>query len=230
MVKKLALFVEGQTEAIFARRLIEEIGGVNGIQFEEVESRGSGTLSLSGESPTRDFFVLIANCHNDERVKSAVLEHRPSLISRGYSMIIGLRDLFPSPMADLEKVKSRLRCRIPTAGARTEIVLAVTEVEAWFLQDHTHFARIHLGLDVNSFKTQFGFDPQQDCAETIPNPAQTLHSIYSSVGLAYKKKKNHVNRTADAIDFASLYFSDPLKIPHFRMFSSLIDEFLVSTA
>lgn len=233
-VKKLALFVEGQTEQIFLQRLIEEIAGSKRIKFEVQVIRKGGVLGIvklsqkpgTISSSDHSHFVLIVDCMGDERVKSTLLDQRPSLLKNGYSLILGLRDLYPTPLSELAKVKSKLSYMVPTSGVPTQILLAVSEIEAWFLQEFTHFRKIHPKLDPSTFKNMFGFDPINDSAETVHSAAGLLDQIYSSVGFRYKKSRNHVERTVSVVDCAALYITLPASLPHLREFVQHIDNFL----
>ncbi|HKS56411.1 MAG TPA: hypothetical protein VJS12_14055, partial [Steroidobacteraceae bacterium] len=171
-------------------------------------------------------FVLIYDCGNDETVKSTILEQRPTLINAGYSLILGLRDLHPKPLADIARVKMMLRTRVPVSQVPTHILLSVAEIEAWFLQDHTHFAKIDPKLDVTQFGATFGFDPQTDCAETVIWPSDLLHRIYASVGKAYRKRRNQVLRTVEVIDYDALYLTLPERLPHLKELVVHLDSFI----
>lgn len=229
--RKLAIFVEGQTERIFLENLIREIAGTKEITFSPAVVRGEHIAILSESVPkssTRStpYFVLLVDCQNDERVKTVVLEQRKYLANRDYSLILGLRDLYPTPLSDLQKIKSKLAYGVPTAGVPTHILLAVAEVEAWFLQEHTHFQRIDEALDVSKFKANFGFDPRAESAETVEPPAALLHRIYSSVGKAYRKDRKRVERTVAALDFAEVYLNNQNCLPHLKDLIAHIDKFL----
>ena len=229
--RQLAIFVEGQTEQIFLKTLFEEIAGKRRIQVHAVtyETSALAALELRKKRWFRadlEYFVLLMNCQNDEKVKSVILEQRPSLTKAGYSLILGLRDLYPKTLDDIEAVKRNIAYGLPTAGVPTHILLAVAEVEAWFLQDHTHYARIDAGLDYSKFKGAFGFDPTADSAESIPWPSDLLHRIYRSVGKAYNKTRGHVQRTVNVLDYGEMYLTFPGKLPHLRELIAHIDAFL----
>jgi hypothetical protein len=96
MTKRFAVFVEGLTEQEFTIRLLTELAGKHGIEFE-VHRQDRGYLSLVDfiphESPV--IHVLVANCCNDGQVKSQIKDQYNSLKSAGYSLIVGLRDVYP---------------------------------------------------------------------------------------------------------------------------------------
>lgn len=232
--RKLALFVEGQTEQIFLESLIREIAGAKNIYFDRRVVSANSLITLRQtnvipQDPDAQYFVLLVNCQNDERVKSVVLDQRDSLARAQYTLILGLRDLYPQLLQNLAKIEATLSYRVPTKGLPTHILLAVAETEAWFLQEHTHFSRIDPRLDVATFKAIFGFDPLTESAETLPAPAAMLHQIYSSVGKAYHKDRKRVERTVDALDYAQVYVSLPDKLPHMKKLIAHIDNFLGSS-
>ena len=229
--KKLAIFVEGLTEQIFLRKLIEEIAGEKRIDVHALTygSKVIAALELTKKRLIRKdlkYFVLLMNCQNDEKVKSVVLEQRPYLVKAGYSLILGFRDLYPKTLADLPMVKKKMAYGLPTAGVPTHIVLAVTEIEAWFLQDHTHYSKIDAALDHTKFKATFGFDPTVDSAEDVPWPSDLLHRIYRSVGKAYRKSRGQIQRTVSVLDYAEMYVTFPDRLPHLGQFIGHVDSFL----
>lgn len=231
MVKKLAFFVEGQTEQIFLKSLLEQMAGQKRIDVHATtyQSTSLTKLELTKKRIFRSdlkYFVLLTNCENDEKVKSVILDQRPTLTSAGYSLILGLRDLYPKTVADIANVKTNIAYGLPTVGVPTRIFLAVAEVEAWFVQDHTHYAKIDPALVHSNFKANFGFDPMLDSAESVPWPSDLLHRIYQTAGKAYKKSKRHVDRTVGVLDYGEMYMSYPGKLPHLRALVDQIDAFL----
>ena len=227
--KKLAIFVEGQTEKVFVERLIAEIAGAKNVFFEtkNFSNHRMANLRQVPAAPNGErFFVLIFDCQNDEQVKSVIKERRETLESAGYALVIGLLDLYPHSLGDVAAVRQRLTCGMPTKGVPTHIVLAIAEVEAWFLQESTHYANIDPALDVSQFKGLFGFDPTVDSAEAIEHPSKLLKDIYSTVKKTYKKKFAYAKRTVDALDVDRLCLNGALLIPSFQELLGHIDGFL----
>lgn len=216
-MKKLAVFVEGQTEQIFIEKLISEIAGAHKVSFDVQKRTLNKMVQLkSTESPdNKEYFVLIYNCECDEQVKSKILDSRSQLEKAGYTLIIGLRDLYPQPLASLNKFKQGLAYGVPTIGVPIRMHLAVAEVEAWFLQERNHFNGVSDSIDVINLKGNFGFDPDADSAEAIEQPADLLHVIYKSGGRAYRKSKKHVERTVEALDYENLCITARPLLPHF---------------
>ncbi len=77
-MNKLAIFVEGQTEQIFAERLIRYSGREKniGIQVQCLSGGRKGSartvteITGTSEITHQDYFILIFDCGNDSRVKS----------------------------------------------------------------------------------------------------------------------------------------------------------------
>jgi hypothetical protein len=119
-MKRLAIFVEGATQQIFARRALEEIAGRDGIVFEHSSVRGSkiGVLLEEAHLDNAQRFVLIYDCGGDGSVKSAILERLGSLQAAGYEMVLGLVDVYPrriAALAALEKLEH-------TSGLTVEVI------------------------------------------------------------------------------------------------------------
>lgn len=203
---KIALFVEGLTEETFFSRLLQEMAGTRKLQIDiRKQFKGSLQAHIRSSAPPHplDWYVLIANCQNDEQVKTQIIDNYQSLGAQGYQLIIGVRDVYPMTHADLPKLRANLGVGLPDGEIPVEVHLAVMETEAWFLEEHTHFNRIDTGLTDDVIKTA-GFDFSTTCAEDLPNPANTLNVIYQSVGKAYRKTRRQVQRTVDAIDYRRL--------------------------
>ncbi|MEK6235514.1 MAG: hypothetical protein N2C14_12470 [Planctomycetales bacterium] len=156
-MNKLALFCEGQTECIFAERLIRHVAGEQQVTIQVQRMSGPRHLRrivIEGESDAGDnYFVLLVNCGQDESVKSDIRDQYDGLISLGYQTILGFRDVHPLSRDDLALLREGLEYQMPTAPILPCMILAIMEVEAWFLAEHTHFPRIHKDLNVDRIKT-----------------------------------------------------------------------------
>lgn len=229
-MKRLAIFVEGQTEQILVQRLLQEMAGAKKIDFEVRKrsnlTRLTGNAAEAALATGPKYFVLIYDCEGDEQVKSMALDQRDSLIKAGYELVLGLRDLYPATLTDLPKIKMHLQTGVPTKQIRIRIMLAVAEIEAWFLQEYSHFQRIDPKLTPAAVRTIAGIDFSTTSAETVLAPAACLHAIYASVGKAYAKKRKSVQRTVDVLDIALLYCVAIALLPHFAEFCQEVEQFL----
>lgn len=225
--KKLAIFVEGQTEAIFTKKLLEEVAGKKNIILSVVNASNLAIFQGYPKSGNAiKYFVLVVDCGNDESVKSRILDNRESLIRSGYSLILGLRDLYPRPRQDLPRVEMALRTGVPTKGIDIEICLAVMETEAWFVQECKHYIKIDPSLSAEAISNATGFNPETDDAELLNHPADTLKAIYRLAKKTYKKKRWHVERTVNALDYDNLYSVVRMRMPRLGHFLDCIDNFL----
>ena len=81
-MNKLVIFVEGQTEQIFVEKLVRFLGSEYNISIQ-VQRYGGGSRNRprtivkifgTNESANPDYFILIVDCGQDERVKSDIIE------------------------------------------------------------------------------------------------------------------------------------------------------------
>ncbi|MGA8814967.1 MAG: hypothetical protein WB523_20640, partial [Candidatus Sulfotelmatobacter sp.] len=220
-MKKAAFFVEGQTELIFVRRLLEEIAGAHRIAFHEERRLGNNYLTLSSDViADQSYFVLIVDCCSDGAVASAIIDRHASLGRAGYELILGLRDLYPLSLAELGLLRAGLASVLPTTAPTTHITVAVAEVEAWFMQENTHFLRIDRACTRAAIQAATGYDIDLDLAENLLHPARTLDQAYRVGSKRYSKKKKSVSRTVRALDYGHLYLDRRAMLGSFDEFAT----------
>jgi len=229
-MKKLAIFVEGQTERLFIYKLIKEIAGNRQVAItQEQKIQGQNFTIIEAERITDEtkYYVLIRDCRNDDQVKTSIIEVAESLAKKRYEKIIGLRDVYPKRHSEIPELQKWRNYRVPTKHLPINIMLAVMEIEAWFLAETSHFIRIDPRLTNDTIKTVLGgFDPTVNCVELRYHPAQDLDAIYHYAGFAYTKRKNNCLRTVDSLDYSALYLSLQNTIPCLGSFINEIDTFL----
>jgi hypothetical protein len=206
-MKKVAVFVEGQTEQIFVQKLIEQVISPNKVTVTTYQLRGGtkytrNLILLKTQSFTQqtDYYFEIYDCGNDSKVKDDIIEHSQSMKQKGFSLIIGLRDVYPKNN-EIASLRKYLNFGIPT-DVPSHIVLAINEVEAWFLAEENHYTKIDTNLTLAKVNAIAGIDVSKDSTETIAHPTEKLQLIYK-----YTKKKNNVHRIVDALDYANLYIN-----------------------
>ena len=139
-MRKLAFFVEGQTERLFVQALVAACAGECNVQivsqrghlggkhsriFFEVEAKNVG----SGE----DYFILIVDSGSDEGVVSDIRDRFDGLLRENYETIIGLRDVWPISRNDIAKLQIGMRSSVASLqGVPIEFYLSIMEVEACF--------------------------------------------------------------------------------------------------
>ncbi len=232
MSKKIAIFVEGLTEQEFVIKLVKELAGKRGVTFE-VRKQFKSLLNFvelrTDNSSQPEIFVLMVNCATDSQVKSQIKDQYESLKNAGYSSIIGLRDIYPDfKREDVSKLEAVLYVGLTNdAALPIKLHLAILEVEAWFLEELTHFGRIDQNITPDKI-VGCGFDPELTRAYELESPAATLHAIYSTVGKAYRKNARHIQRTVEAISYDSLYVDVRGKAPSFDNFVHSLENSMFS--
>ncbi|QEM68235.1 DUF4276 family protein [Geobacter sp. FeAm09] len=223
MIKRLAIFVEGLTEQEFVIQLLKEIAGRRQITLEiRKQSCGHLTLVEIQTQPSPDFYILVVNCCNDDQVKSQIIDQHASLKAAGYSMIIGLRDVYPFQHSDITKLQSCLYAGLPVDHPSINLHLAIMEVEAWFLEEINHFKNIDPKITESELVNN-GFDININLASDLPHPAETLDNIYKAVGKRYIKDKKRIQRTVNALSYEELYINVRSKSTSFDGFLTSIE-------
>lgn len=210
-MKKIALFVEGQTEQIFTERLIREFIGKHGFSITNYKSWGGKRgirkpLLMTAQSIGADteYYFVIYDCGGDDRVQSDIRERLDSLRESSFSLVIGIRDAYPE--TDIEKLRHYLYFGISAkSDVSVNIILAVNEIESWFLAEETHYSEISKKLSLETANKIAGIDVGRDNTEIIPHPSDTLKRIYIVGGTTYDKSREKVQRTVDAINYENLY-------------------------
>jgi hypothetical protein len=234
MRRRIAFFVEGQTEQIFVNRLIREVLGTQQINVIQKQFRGGANVpkqeivrnSVFSRNPKYE--VLIFDCGADNRVKSEILDNIANLRSKGYEMIVGLRDLYPIPIAELDKLEKGLRFlpqKLKNESRYFDIVVAIHEIEAWFLAETNHFRKIDKRLTGRFIKEHLGIDPYSMDAQQRVHPAKDLDSIYRLVGKSYTKKYGQILKVVNRLDINNIRNNVRRDMPSLDKFISIVEDF-----
>lgn len=211
---KLALFVEGQTEQIFAEKLVRFLGEgadlairVKWLEGGRRTPRQAIKITGTRESEGHEFFVLIVNCGQDERVKSDIREDYDRLVSKGFQHIVGIRDVFSGSRDNrnnIERIRKGFQFGLRTDPIAPALILAIMEIEAWLLAEYSHFPRIHPSLTPQRIRREFGFDPATDDMRLRDHPARDLEAIYFLETIPYDKSRQTAERTINHLDFSRI--------------------------
>ncbi len=215
-MKRIAIFVEGLTEQILVRHLLERVMARKQVAVQAVKITGGHNIRVNftvmhAARVNRDtaYYVLIYDCGGETNVKGYLMQQRDSLVEKGYTCIIGLRDVYPNfSHEDIPKLKRGLNFLMPQNGAETRIFLAVMETEAWFLGEYTHLRKVSKKLTPEYIQKRLGFNPKKENMEDRDRPADDLKRIYKLVGHDYTKKKDKLNSIVSKLDFN--YFTHTL--------------------
>jgi hypothetical protein len=231
-MKKMAIFVEGQTEQMFVSKLVTEIAGEWNISIEKQKSfkRQSGIRKIQllesvPNKPINGYYILIRDCGSDESVKSDIIESYEGLAKNNYERIIGLRDVYPLKRSVIGKLEKTLRIGLQQQPIPVDLLLAVMEIEAWFIAETSHFQRINPLLTNGLIKKHLLWDPMTVDIERRPHPSVDLDEIYRLVGLHYDKKRKTVQKTIGKLDYAIIYLELGEKVRRLQVFIDHLDSF-----
>jgi hypothetical protein len=231
---KAAIFVEGQTERIFAEHYVKEILGRSLAAVETRRAVGGANHKrrltlLKGQSARahHECFIMIVDCGCDNRVVSDIRDNYHSLCAAGFHMILGIRDVYPNfSYGEIPRLRSTLSSFLPSKPIAVEIILAVMELEAWFMGEHTHFARLNPALTLERIREKLGFDPSADDLERRAHPAADLNAIYKLAGVSYDKSRACVQRTVGNLDLKRMRAETAARFGDLRRFTTVLEECL----
>jgi len=233
-MKKIAFFVEGQTEQIFVNRLVKEIMGYGNVTV--ILKKISGGTNAPKRELIRsfkierqsDYTVLIYDCGADNRVKSEIIEHVSSLRESGYTYIAGIRDLYPLSVDELPRLEKGLKFLPPNLRDfkdTFDIVVVVHEVETWFLAEASHFQKVDKRLTGRFIEKHLGFNPFTVNPLTREHPSLDLGRIYKLVGKSYTKKHYQVEKLVNKLDFSKIRHEVRYRIDSLNELISFIERF-----
>jgi len=230
---KMAIFVEGQTEQQFAEQLVYDIAGRHRVHIDTMHGYGGAkcprqflAVTASRPSPKKEYYVLIYDSGTDSRVLPDIIEQHAGLISQGYREIIAIRDVYPLDATQIPTIRSDFLRFTPTWPVTPLLVMAIMEIESWFIAEHTHFSRLHPSLTAAVVNAALGYDPSVHDVQLIPHPSRDLRNAYAQAHLGYNKSRAHVQRTVQVLDYASFYLHLTTRLPDLQSLVRCIDRFL----
>jgi hypothetical protein len=232
-MRKLAIFVEGLTEQILVRHLLQAVLDQNRIAIQTVKITGGHNVRMSFtvmraahvERQT-DYYIMVYDCGGETNVKGYLMAHRDKLVSNGYTMIMGLRDAFPNfQRNEVPKLLRGLNYRLPQKRAATHIYLAVMETEAWFLGEYRHLKKVSGKLTPQYIEKRLGFNPRIENMEDRDHPSADMKAVYQLVGHDYTKKKDRLNAVVSKLDFNFFTHDLARKMPSLGTFIDGLGKF-----
>lgn len=215
-MKKLAIFVEGLTEQILVRHMLQDVLDRNRVAIQTVKITGGHNVRMSFTvmraahvNNLTEYYVLIYDCGGETNVKGYMMARREKLVSSGYTMIMGLRDVYPNFERDeVPKLLRGLNHKLPQKKARTRIYLAIMETEAWFLGEYHHLKKVSGKLTPNFVEHHLGFNPLKENMEDRKRPSEDMKAVYQLAGHDYTKKRDRLNAVVSKLNFR--YFTHGL--------------------
>lgn len=215
-VRKVALFVEGYAEQIFVRDFLVKWydwdSAKVGFNCYTLHADDQQEESYSwGDKDSENYFQIL-NASNDNKVLSAMLDRADGFHNAGYTLMIGLRDMFSEEYTKKTSAKHKKRViddeinekyiqgaqmAIQSKSKSIDIHLhyAIMEVEAWLL-GMPKYMEILTEID----------DPEKE----IYHPAAKLAELRKEEGLTYDKHKEEIENIVGNLtkeDYLSLFHS-----------------------
>ncbi len=230
-MKKIGIFVEGQTERIFVVKFLTEyLGGEHKFSRIEVKLKNKNRTEVLSKRnyPETNYYFLIFDCAGDGNVLPAMYDRAENMIIRNnYNFLIALQDLYNNPRNKKDVVIKNFTNKIEnyTYKNKVKFVLAIMELEAWFLADPNIFSKISCKLTSEYIKNKININLSEINPESLPHPAETINKIYNLVGRSYKKTEDQAYEISTRLDFDLLYSDDTLsEVKSLKYFIEKIEE------
>ncbi|PJD96270.1 MAG: hypothetical protein CK425_06160 [Parachlamydia sp.] len=200
--KKIAIYVEGQTEQIFLNRLIQVWWDYSGIEIKNIKimaGEEKKPLVQDFQSPDPETYFLICDVAGVGGLASTIASRSKKQHEKGFK-IIGLRDLYANDFCSLpanvdrsleiiKNFKKSLliqKCHCPD---EINIYLAVMEIEAWllaFTEAIAKWAKISEETILNKISENL-HTPEIINLERIKRPSILLRDL-GEIGLRQQSK------------------------------------------
>lgn len=215
MARKTLIVVEGQTEQIFVLKFLENLSSYQHLQIQLRELKGGGVEIKTGNG-TRGaniedakHIIKILNAANDDTVQTYINENLEYFKSQGFGIIYGLRDRYRGnnnkPPLNIEKIEAYYKELEVEHAMTIEMVIAVEEIEAWFLTVPEFFLEYHPSLSLDRINEIFGSDLINTPVETIRHPAAAIGKVLEAVGITYKKRLGDAHKITNILNYNELY-------------------------
>lgn len=239
-MRKIAVFVEGQSELITLRQLLMHV-------FESVISFNCVKLYKRGQfekcpytyhNPDAKFQYHIYNVGNDVGVLDEILMNESNLWELGFERIIGLRDMYSSRYKELSGVideelnKKFQQGHFETLQKKAQqpeqifFCFSIMEIEAWFLGLHEIFQDIDPRLTAQFIADNIGhnlalIDPEY----TFFKPADIISQIFNLVERRYDKHAGDVELLCSYT--SKMRFAELLQKPVCKSFNNFHDALII---
>jgi len=215
MMKKIAVYVEGQGELIFIRNILFHLMDPSCFSFEciRLHARDEQDVPYPYDNPNAEVHYRIVNVGNDERVLTMIRDNESRLSELGFVKIIGLRDMYSGKYRKLSNgvIDDSVTQKF-VAGANGVIAnmnnpnlvrfhFSIMEIEAWWLSMYNLFAKIDNALTNRFIDEKLAYDLSKiDPQNYFFHPATEVDRIFRLTGSEYDKKLGDVERITSKID------------------------------
>lgn len=156
---------------------------------------------------------MIVNVQNDEKVITAIIERQNTLVEKGFSKIIGLRDMYSerycikyNGLVSIDGIKNiqdttNEIIRKQPFKDNIKIFYSIMEFEAWFLSMPEIFIKLSNNLTKERISEVLNMNIFDESLEyKILKPANVIGKIFNILGEDYKKSEEQIERIVSVID------------------------------
>lgn len=202
-MRKIAFFVEGNTEFAFLRLFLRFFLDINHIEISN-DKKHKNVIIVEAHSKNTNYYISINNCGADNRIVSELRDAEARLLAEGFENAVLLRDAHPTKKSKVPLLEQGIKKEIKKLKIPTTLILAIMEIEAWFLAEYTHMAKIDRQLTPEFIKKYRGYDLRHYNVEKIEKPSDELKDIYKLVKRGYNKSPQSINKVIKNLDFKLL--------------------------
>ena len=235
-MRRIAVFVEGQTELVFVRDFLlkwfEYDTDRLGIECYNLKSSVAYSTPYPYGGQQSDNFYMIVNVGNDNSVLSEIKSRLQLLLNKDYQVVVGLRDMYCKQYRN-EVIDSKVKAEINEAfilaaseqilqiegGDAIKFHFAIMEIEAWLLGMPKIFSSKSDLLTTEYIHQKLNVDLNSDPETAFFHPAKEVENIYSLVGDKYDKHLSDISSIMSSLekqDFIALIESG--KCNSFKLF------------
>lgn len=236
---KVAIYVEGITEAAFVYQLIKEHYQSDWTAFRLEclnldPQEAAKDLRDYGDEASSDYFLIYDSC-SDIAVSTDIKDRIDRHLAEGFDKVVGLRDvyseayksLYPKQFSEtsvstfIQDITEALA--VYDKGGLIRLRFAIMEIESWLLAVDGLFQRIDKRIDVKWLQNKAKINVKKDPEKEYFHPYSHLEDIYKSISRTYGKHWDAIKELIFKLtqtDFDTLYQSG--KCNSFRDFHDAI--------
>lgn len=201
---KYAVYVEGQSELFFVADVLQKYSGYDpgrcGFLCINLSADDFERMSFpqQGGEDSENYYQIV-NVNNDNLVVSKLRKDIPGLISNGYNVLMGLKDVFGQayellmdgePRVDRTVIEEMHKAQFEVIGASEgcdcRLHFAIMEYETWMLALIERYVTSH-AKELTDVCGQLGIDMTEDFEQTTYHPYPLVKKIYQACGEDYGK-------------------------------------------
>lgn len=240
--RKVAVFVEGQTELVFVREFLVKWFGYDSSMigfdcYNLLRSEFYDAAYTFGSLDSENYYMLV-NVGNDCSVLSKIRDRMNHLDTLGYQLVIGLRDMYSA-----QYIKDAQARRIDDAvtqihidAAKEQIAqmeknekvdfhFAIMEVEAWLLGMHKFLQAIDEKLTPAFIMQNAGVNLSENPETSFFHPAAELAKIYGLIGKTYDKHETDIASIMASLEVED--FTNLMQSGHCQTFKTFAESLLI---